>query len=874
MQIIHMPSGVHAFADFGYERYPFHPIAGEETVIQAMLENAGEMRSARLLWEVNGAQMEPATGFQIERPGDDRLFVRFKLRAFDEAVSVCYRIEIVDAAGVHASKPYHFDVLKKEALGEPTGIYADETGLSAAFARLHLRFDRQDGLKLEWLDGANQADLPQQPKGAQALQDGFEMAWQSGPFIWELKRFSKTLIQWHPAQTALLVNAKGQVCAIERRVDLTAKHVTGLGERFDTVEQREERLLRVVEHYAHQGENTYLPIPFFTTESGVGWFSPSSRRMRMDFEKGFKLWAQVGLGEKTLFTEHWLTGTRLEILSKLHLLTGRAALPPKWALGIWMSSNGWSTQKETLAQLDALKEHGLPATALVLEAWSDENTFYIFNDARYTVNTGADAFTYQDFSFDADSKWPDPKAMAQAVESAGIKLVLWQIPVIKYERGACRQHQNDERYAIEKGFCVMNDDGTPYRITDNWFRGSLLLDFTNPEAVKWWFSKRAYLLDDLKVAGFKTDGGEFLFDDTARLYNGQSGETAHNDYPMQYVGAYHAFMQAHGVNGVTFSRAGYTGAQQFPMHWAGDQLSEWSEFRAQLTAGLTAGLSGIPFWTFDIGGFSGDFPSKELYSRSVAMAAFSPVMQWHSEPRNGQFFYTDRARWNNDRSPWNLADLYNDPELLALYRLYSNLRMNLTPYLYNEARFCVQTARPMMAHLMLDYPEDEVASGIHDAYMLGRELLVAPVMAEGLKARRVYLPEGIWHSLFTGGTYTGGTWIEVACPLDRLPVFVRDGAVLPINLGASNVMGSCGRDGGVGSGLTGYERLTFVLFGDAACDFEDDLGVRLRVEKGRVSGKGIARVTLVNALEAGQDITLFSRGVRAWDEEVMRDAKE
>ncbi|NLL47822.1 MAG: glycoside hydrolase family 31 protein, partial [Firmicutes bacterium] len=303
--------------------------------------------------------------------------------------------------------------------------------------------------------------------------------------------------------------------------------------------------------------------------------------------------------------------------------------------------------------------------------------------------------------------------------------------------------------------------------------------------------------------------------------------------------------------------------------WAGDQLSEWSEFRAQLVAGLSAGLSGIPFWSFDIGGFAGDFPSQELYLRSVAMGAFCPVMQWHSEPRDGQFYHTARERWNNDRSPWNLATLYQEEGIISIYRKFANLRMNLLPYIYQEAKYCAKSARPLMTHLIVDYAHDAKVWFVHDQYMFGRELLVAPITKEGVLSREIYLPAGTWHDLFLGGTIEGGQTIEYACPIDRIPVFVRDGASIAVNLGSSRQIGSQDRSAGVGNDLTRYEQLAFLCFGEGSCEFSDDLGLELSIQNGQVRGKGIPEVLLVDCAGlSGHDVQLFERFVSAKTVEV------
>lgn len=364
--------------------------------------------------------------------------------------------------------------------------------------------------------------------------------------------------------------------------------------------------------------------------------------------------------------------------------------------------------------------------------------------------------------------------MIRKVRETGLHLLLWQIPVIKCEMDhePSDQLKTDEAEAIEKGYCVLNEDGTPYRITENWFHNSLLPDFTNPETVSWWFGKRKYLLD-LGVEGFKTDGGEFLYDHSARLHNGMTGLEAQNLYPSFCIRAYHDFLRQNRVNGITFSRADFTGAQTRPLHWAGDQLSRWSELRSQLRAGISAGLSGVIFWGFDIGGFAGELPSAELYLRATALACFSPVMQWHAEPRSGQFYATHEDGFNNDRSPWNLADKLKDPRVLELGIKFAKTRRKLRPYLLQEAAWCVQACRPMMAHLCLDFPEDPESCRCEDQYMFGRRLMICPILGEGQTRRAVWLPMGKWKHWYTGEVYEGPRRMEFPCPLDEMIVLER-----------------------------------------------------------------------------------------------------
>ena len=171
---------------------------------------------------------------------------------------------------------------------------------------------------------------------------------------------------------------------------------------------------------------------------------------------------------------------------------------PSWALGPWMSSNNWDNEAEVRKQVALTEEHGIPATVLVIEAWSDEATFYIFNDAVYEEKAGADTFTYGDFSFPEWGRWPDPKGMVEHLHGHGLKLILWQIPVIK-QTAALRhaQKRRDEEHFLERGFGVRHPDGRALRLPEGWFKDSLLMDFTNAEGRHWWFGKRQYLIDEL-----------------------------------------------------------------------------------------------------------------------------------------------------------------------------------------------------------------------------------------------------------------------------------------------------------------------------------------------------------------------------------------
>lgn len=602
----------------------------------------------------------------------------------------------------------------------------------------------------------------------------------------------------------------------------SASHYYGFGERFDSLDQNGLNPdVCVVNQYCTQGNRTYIPMPFFVTEAGYGMHVVTDRHVRFGLAPRLPgtmvIEAQIGPGRPSLQSTVFL-GRPADIVRAYSQSTGLTALPPKWAFGPWMSGNAWNTQREVEEQLRLSDELGLPATVVVIEAWSDEATFYVWNDAQHAPEPGDHAFQLDEFTFRSEGKWSDPKALADRVHDSGMKLVLWQIPVLKQlapHEPRCEQHERDEEYATARGYVVRNADGTSYRIPDGWFAGSLLLDFTNPEAARWWFSKRRYLIDQLGVDGFKTDGGEFIFDDRVAFWDGRDGASMRNRYAMTYIEAYRDFA---GPGRITFSRAGHVGAQSSTLFWAGDQASSFAESRAVLTAGLSIGLSGVPFWGFDMAGLSGEIPTAELFIRALEMAAFSPVMQYHSD---------GPAAW--DRTPWNIAMRTGDERVVPTYRTYANLRMNLLPYIYNEAVNSAKLAEPLMRALMIDFPNDPASFSIDDEYMFGRDLLVAPVLHEHVRERPVHLPPGRWLDFWTMQETGVGPCTIPSHPSDieRIPVFIRTGSILPVNLGDSMHLGSPTGVRGVG-----YRNLSFLITGVPTQEwtFTDDEGVRIRFD--------------------------------------------
>ncbi|NOY09899.1 MAG: glycosyl hydrolase family 31, partial [Spirochaetes bacterium] len=568
--------------------------------------------------------------------------------------------------------------------------------------------------------------------------------------------------------------AAGRVKALSQTfISPEEERFFGFGERYNGLNQRGKKVdIRVFEKWRNQGDKTYLPVPFFLSSLWYGLYLDTARLVEFDLAvSGHSMWSYTaGMGADGIMDTFVFTGRPADILKAFTVLTGRPALPPNWVFGPWMSGNEWNSQERVMREVAMTLKHNIPATVLVIEAWSDEKNFYIWNDALYKPKVSGSPLKLDDFTFPENGRWPDPKGMIDYLHDLGIRVILWQIPVLKRLGEKDQQHDLDEAYMIKKGFCVKENDGSPYRVRPEWFKDGLVPDFTAPEAVSWWLDKRAYLVENMGIDGFKTDGGEHLWGDNLLFSDGRKGDVLLNLFPNLYEEAYSRFVSDKKKdNGVIFSRAGFTGAGRYPVHWAGDQESTWEEFRAVLSGILSAGLSGIPFIGWDIGGFSGELPTAELYIRSSEMAAFCPIMQYHSE-------FNEHREPVIDRTPWNIAERTKNPEVLLIYRKFARLRVKLMPYIKMEARHCAATGAPLMAPLFFYWPDDKAAWEIEDQYCFGRALLIAPVIYPGETRRSVYLPEGKWINFWTGERITGGEKITAPAPLDKIPVYRREEA--------------------------------------------------------------------------------------------------
>jgi len=841
LTIDHAPHGIdHPYEPLFHERRPRDPAGGDMVVLGFLSRPGGAAKDIRVEWTRNDRPQTTIHGRAFSRGTDEgRWEVELGVVEADDVVT--YRIAGTDANGNEVATPEFTFVTRRwttatSAARLPDGRFRlrgfrGEIGpalnVERGAAGLHvvitddsfahhsertLRHSERSGeshsVEREILRSA------QDDEGVRAQDDErMGVPDDGGVGIAEALALPRAGGACLPLRLRWQEEA-GRLTALELTGELTPEEsLVGFGERFDALDQRGRAFESVVyEQYKNQGNRTYLPVPFFVSSEGYGLLVEGTARVEWDLGRSVPdRWrCVVPVSNEGTVAFRSLPGTPDAIVRAMTAVTGRPDPLPLWAYGLWMSSNEWNTQARVEREVAETVRQGIPATALVIEAWSDETTFYIWNGAEYTPKPGAGRFTLADFTFPADGPWPDPAGMTARLREQGIHLVLWQIPALKDAGAPHLQHGADTTHALESGYVLRNDDGTPYRNPFFWFNNAHIPDFTNSEATQWWMEKRRYLLDELGVDGFKTDGGEHLAGRDLRASDGRSGGELINAYPNLYIRAYHEYAKAHrGGEALTFSRAGYTGAGAYPAHWAGDENSTWEAYRRSLVAGLSASLSGVIFWGWDLAGFSDALPSVELYLRCAAAAAFCPIMQYHSE-------YNPRGP-SRDRSPWNIAAHTGDERAIDLFRHFARVRMNLLPYIAQEATFAAENGTPLMRALLLDHPDDSVAWTIQDQFRFGRSLLVAPVVEEGATHRTLYLPEGVWIDFWGGERYTGNQWIMVEAPWDRIPVFAVAGSEIPVRLGET---GRLGDDTGNGVSLT--DGLTYWLAADPGTEHRGD----------------------------------------------------
>jgi alpha-D-xyloside xylohydrolase len=534
----------------------------------------------------------------------------------------------------------------------------------------------------------------------------------------------------------------------------------GLGERFNTLNHAHTIVMNSSQDNANaKGSTTYQPIPFFMSTTGYGlWLDTTSEAtFDMNATSGSDVIVDVPAQKLRMVL---FTGPEFpKILERFTAQAGRAILPPYWAFAPWMGRDFHQNQAQVLEDVDKTRALGLPASVILIDSpWTTSYNSYKFNPKQFD----------------------DAAGMVKHLHGEGYKLVLWHTSWINsqsatpYETGfADKMEPHAENYdeAAGNGFFVKTPDGKPY--VGRWWKGTgSMIDFTNPSAKRWWQDQVRQAIA-AGADGFKDDDAEGNFQGEVKFADGTDKRLMRNRYAVLYNNAMEELIQKDlKGNGVLFARSvttdGHAGANGIGFLWGGDNESSFSPengLPTAITAGLNAGMSGLPLWTADLGGYLKVSETQDplVQMRWTEYSAFSPTMELLSQ---------------TNQQPWNWDEKTGGTRALDVYRKYATLHMSLFPYRYAAAQEAAKTGMPIMRALVLTNQNDDRARMAKDEYMFGPDFLVAPVVDENT-LRIVYLPEGDWVDYWTGARISGGRSLPVDAPVDVLPLYVRAGAVIP-----------------------------------------------------------------------------------------------
>jgi alpha-glucosidase len=527
--------------------------------------------------------------------------------------------------------------------------------------------------------------------------------------------------------------------------------VVGLGERAAGLDLRGSTYrcwnLDPGGSYGADHDPLYLSMPvYYVMQRAGGYllFHENTHDGSIEFAEGIHAHFKGGS-----LRSYWIPGEPAHALSRFSELTGRAPLPPRWALGYHQSRWGYRTGDEIHALVEQFEEHDLPLAAIHL-------------DLDYM--DGKRVFTFDEGHF------PQMETLAGDLLEKGIRLVAIIDPGVKVERSYSVYSSGLEQDV----YCRRKDDRLLQAPV--WPGWCVFPDFSSPPTRAWWGRQYPALLDagiagiwhDMnEPAAFSAWGELTLPLDTQHALEGQRGDhrSGHNLYGLLMDRAGYEALRRLRPERRPFllTRSGWTGVQRYAWAWSGDTESSWEMLHRTIGTLLGMGMSGLPFVGSDIGGFSGT-PDAELYLRWLQLAAFTP------------FFRTHSALGTERREPWAFGE-----ETLEAVRKTLRLRQRLMPYLYTQAWISCRDGIPLMRPAFWADPQDETLWPLDDQYMLGDALLVAPVLDSGAAERRVRLPAGSWNDFFSGQIHQGPGVITVTAETDRIPLLVRGGALLPLD---------------------------------------------------------------------------------------------
>lgn len=480
--------------------------------------------------------------------------------------------------------------------------------------------------------------------------------------------------------------------------------------------------LFVTDPQGPETDQMYKPIPFFMSNRGYGMFMHTSAPVTCDFGATYIGLNKMFMGDENLDLFVFF-GEPKDILDEYTDLVGKPGMPPLWSFGTWMSRITYFSEKEGYDVAANIRKNKYPCDVIH------------FDTGWFDVDWQCD------YKF-SENRFQNPQQMLKDLKSQGFHVCLWQLPYFTPKN----------RYfpeLIKKDMYVKNGNGElPYE--------DVVLDFSNPETVKWYQDKLAGLLN-IGVSAIKVDFGEAA--PLNGIYaSGKSGWYEHNLYPVRYDMAVSEITKKLHNENIMWARAAWAGSQRYPLHWGGDAATTNTGMLGTLRAGLSFGLSGFSFWSHDMGGFVKSTP-EDLYCRWLPFGFLTSHTRAHGAPPT---------------EPW----LYDSKRVQDVFRKSAEMKYRLMPCVYAQAKECTEKGLPMLRALFVEFPDDPGAWKVDDEYLFGSQILVAPLLESGITGRTVYLPEGKWIDYQTEKVYEGG-WHRIEAGSLPIIMLVRDGSVLP-----------------------------------------------------------------------------------------------
>lgn len=479
-------------------------------------------------------------------------------------------------------------------------------------------------------------------------------------------------------------------------------------------------------------DQSYKNIPFYLSNKGYGVLV--NHPEKVSFEMATEQVTKAEFSVEGGYLDYFLINgpTMKETLTHYTDLTGKPSLPAPWTFGLWLSTSFTTNYDEetVMSFVDGMLDRGIPLRTFHFDCfWMKE-------------------FHWSDFVWDS-RVFPDPEGMLKRIKAKGLNICVWINSYIGQE--SCLFTEG-----MEKGYFLKRENGDVWQ-WDMWQPGMALVDFTNPDAYKWFQDKLEILLD-MGVDCFKTDFGERIPTD-AVYFDGSDAKKMHNYYTYLYNKCVYELLERKRGKGeaVLFARSATVGGQKFPVHWGGDCWSDYESMEESLRGGLSLMMSGFGFWAHDIGGFE-NTSTADVYKRWVAFGLLSSHSRLH-----GSTSY---------RVPWAY-----DEEAVDVVRFFTRLKASLMPYLYKTSVETSKSGVPTMRAMVLEFTEDKNCSYVDKQYMLGDNLLVAPIFNDESIAE-YYLPKGIWTNFFTGEEKNGGEWITEKHDYLSIPLMVRENSMV------------------------------------------------------------------------------------------------